>query len=202
MMGSSKDKRKSTANHGQTPRETQLKKDMFIAALHEAKAQYWGHVASARIAFKTDRTTTAYLGIHLPEITALGGWTRQAKEFYRKTLNKEEIPEKLAEYGIPKITLETCLARLKNLEGSKFWRKQTQEEWAKGEYVLQQTLEKAKKSFYEMADVSREAFKDTPENIVKLGLENSVEDVIERQKRDERRKWKKKAEEKNEGKSE
>lgn len=201
-MGSNKDKRKSRPDNGQAPRETRIKKDLFTAALHDARAAYWGHVTSARMVFKSDLHATLYLELYRTRIPALAGWTLQAKEFYRKALYKEEILEKMAGYGIPKITLEACLARIKNLEGSKFWRKQTHDEWAKGEYVLQQKIEEAQKNFFEIADASREAFKDTPETIVKLGLENSVEDVVERQKRDERRKWKKKLEEKFKGKNE
>ncbi|MCP5102144.1 MAG: hypothetical protein GY950_02130, partial [bacterium] len=72
------------------------------------------------------------------------------------------------------------------------WRKHTHEEWAKGEYELQKMYDDVKKTFYKDSGKVREALKDEPEKIVQLGLEKSVEDVLERQEKDKRRKWKKK----------
>jgi hypothetical protein len=153
-------------------------------------------MTAARLIFKGDVATLTYLGLQETRFDALYPWTRQTKNFYLNVLDKDEILEKLIQYGISEEDLVESLSKLNELEGNKYWKKQVDEEWAEGEYKLQESFGKLREWMTEFEDTVRVACKEAPEQVVKLGFEESVEDVIERQKLDERRAWKKRLEEK------
>jgi hypothetical protein len=183
-----------TPNNIQLPRESQLKKAQYQAKLYAAQHMYRVHMTAARIIFKADMTVLTSLALQETRWDSIFPWTRQAKEFYRKVLYNEEILGKMIDYGITREELELALLKLKDLEGNKYWKKQCNEEDAAGEYRLMGHMEKLVEYMEDFEYVSRLAFKDKPQYLVTLGFEKSLEDAIESQKRDERRKWKTKSE--------
>lgn len=192
-MGKDNDKNNttSTPNNKTIPRETQLKKTLYEEKRLEIKRMYWVHMTSVRLLFKNDAAILIQLLLVEKHDSRIYPWTQQAKEFYRKVIHNETILERLTEYGIRKENLELAQLKLKELEGNKFWKKQCDDEWTEGEYKLQESFLKLQEWMDDFEETSREAFKDQPEYLVKLGFEKSVEDALERQKKDERRKWKK-----------
>jgi hypothetical protein len=148
-------------------------------------------MTAARLLFKGDMSTLTSLGLHETQFDTLYPWTMQAKKFYLNVLEKDEILQELIRFGFREDDLVESLSKLNELEANKYWRKQTDEEWAEGEYKLQQSFKDLQEWMGEFEDTVRIACKDKPEYVVKLGFEDSVEDVIERQKLDERRTWKK-----------
>lgn len=192
----SKKKYEILKDSDQSSRANGLRESIYMAKLYGVKRRSWKHMTAARLIFKGDVPTLTYLGLHETRFDALYPWTRQTKNFYLKVLDTDEILEKLIQYGISEEDLVEGLSKLNELEGNKYWKKQVDEEWAEGEYKLQESYGKLKEWMTEFEDTVRVACKDKPEHVVKLGLEKSVEDVIERQKLDERRAWKKILEEK------
>lgn len=186
----------NTNNNNHVPRDTMLRKAIYEAKLFGARRGFWVHATAARFLFKDDIPTLTRLGLHEKRDTRLYPWTQQAKHFYVKALKDDNVIQKLNQYDIPEDELETRLKKLKELEGNKFWKKQTDEEWAKGEYRMMESMEKLADFMEGFEAASRDAFKDKPEYLVTLGMEKSVEEAIERQKLDERRKWKNKEREK------
>lgn len=176
------------------PRESQLKMSQYQSKLKAVRRMYWIHVTAARIIFKNNIVTMISLGIHETRWDLIFPWTKQAREFYQKVLHNEEILGKMIDYGITREELEQCLLKLKELEGNKYYKKQSQEESVKVNYQLSEANAKIVKDmeYYEWA--SRQAFKDKPQILVDLGFEKSVEDAIESFKRDDRRQWKTKSE--------
>lgn len=176
------------------PRESQLKMSQYQSKLKAVRRMYLIHVTAARIIFKNNMVTMISLGIHETRWDLIFPWTKQAREFYQKVLHNEEILGKMIDYGISREEPEQMLLKLKDLEGNKYYKKQSQEETVKVNYQLSEANAKIAKDmeYYEWA--SRQAFKDKPQHLVTLGFEKSVEDAIESFKRDERRQWKTKSE--------
>ncbi len=182
-------------NH-RVPRETSFKKAVYEATLFGLRKKYWVHVTAARYLFKDDIVAFALLHLHKTRFAHLYPWTRQAKDFYRKILKNDEAIKKLTQYDISEQELKTTLKQLKELEGNKFWKKQTHEDWARSEYKFQQAYKEARETFTKVAEVSHTAFKDQPETLVELGLGKSIEEVLEKQEKDQRRRWKNREREK------
>jgi hypothetical protein len=193
MMGENNDQ---DTNNNHIPRDTMLRKAIYEAKLFGARRGFWVHATAARLLFKDDIPTLTRLGLHETQHTALYAWTQQAKHFYVKALKDDKVLQKLNQYHIPEEELETRLQKLNELEKNKFWKKQTDKEWARGEYRMMESMEKLVDFMEGFEAASREAFKDEPQHLVTLGMEKSVEDAIERRKLDERRKWKNKEREK------
>ncbi|HLP45231.1 MAG TPA: hypothetical protein VK469_04755 [Candidatus Kapabacteria bacterium] len=179
-----------TQNNIRLPRESQLKMSQYLSKLQVIRRMYWIHMTVARFIFKNDLRAMSSLALQETRWDLIFPWTRQAKEFYQKTLYNEEFLGKMIESGISREELELGLLKLKDLEGNKYWKKQCDEEYVDVEYRLSEVTARLAQHMQECEYASRQAFKDQPQHLVTLGFEESVEDVIERQKRDERRKWK------------
>jgi len=179
-----------TPNNVQLPRESQLKMSQYLSKLQAIRRMYWIHATAARGIFKENMGAMVSLSLQQTRWGFISPWTQQAKEFYQKVLHNEDLLKKMIDYGISSEELELGLLKLKDLEGNKFWRKQCNEEYVAGEYRLSEVMARLANQMQECEIASRQAFKDQPEILVHLGLEKSVEDAIESQKRDERRKWK------------
>lgn len=177
-------------NNIRLPRESQLKMSQYLSKLQAIRRMYWIHITVARFIFKNDLRAMISLALQETRWDLIFPWTRQAKEFYQKTLYNEEFLGKMIEYGISREELELGLLKLKDLEGNKYWKKQCDEEYVDVEYRLSEVTARLAKHMQECEYASRQAFKDHPQHLVTLGFEESLEDVIESQKRDERRKWK------------
>lgn len=179
-----------TPNNIQLPRESQLKKSQYLSKLRVIQRMYWIHMTVARFIFKDDLGAITSLALQETRWNLNFPWTRQAREFYQKALYNEEFLVKMVDYGISREELELGLLKLKDLEGNKYWKKQCEEEYVDVEYRLSEVKERLAKHMQECEYASRQAFKDQPQHLVTLGFEESLEDAIESQKRDERRKWK------------
>ena len=182
------------------PRESQLKKAIYESKLQEMRQTYWVHMTAARLVFKNQPDILINLKLDEKQNHSLFPFTQQAKFFYRKILQDDQLRESMEQYGVTKEDMDLAHLKLKDLESNKFWKKQYEDELNQGEYELQESFQRLKAWMEDFEKASREAFKDTPKHLVTLGFEKSVEDALERQKRDERRKWKNKHEERNDDK--
>lgn len=182
------------------PRESQLKKAVYESKLQEMRGTYWVDMTTARIVFKNESETLISLKLDEVQNHSLYPFTQNAKFFYRRILQDDRLCEKMNGHGVTREKIELTLLKLKDLESNKFWKKQCEDEFNQGEYQLQESYQRLKEWMDDFEKASREAFKDTPKHLVTLGFEKSVEEALERQKKDERRKWKKKHEERNEDK--
>lgn len=181
------------------PRETQLKKAIYEAKLQEMRGIYWVDMTAARLVFKNEPTALVIMKLDEKQNHGLFPFTQQAKFFYRRILQDDYMRDKMEQFGITREEMELSLLKLKDLEGNKFWKKQYEEELNEGEYELQESYQRLKVWMDDFEKASRNAFKDEPRHLVTLGFEKSVEDALERQKKDERRKWKNKRDEREEG---
>ncbi|MCP5052502.1 MAG: hypothetical protein GY940_35365 [bacterium] len=174
----------------QVPKQTLLKKEWFEAQLQEARVLHRVHRTALRILFQSDLKVLYHFELNDKEEASLTLWTAQARDFYRKTLNRADILDKMTQFGIQRTQLELCLAKIKDLEANKLWRKQTHEEWVKGEYNLQDKMNSMMEHYEKARDAVYEIYKDQPEVLVEFGLAKNVEEAIELRKKTERQQWK------------